>query len=319
MNMSAFWSKFALTTTLVHLLALGNLFAANSVSAFTITYGDSNTTDGNLGFESGNFDNSSSQSVWDTIGDTKVETTFKTIAPNTGNYQAVITNACPSGPTSGECVGTPGISTTKNNDTPTAPGTYNVSGSSEPVSASVEIATLQTFLGLPAEALQVPRENGTITGTRTPKEGSAITQTFTTDGDFKLSFNWNYLTNDGSDSRLGDGDFGFVTIYNNSSPQNTRGIIILDDSTGGFPTTLDSNSFATSGTYQQYTFSETYTAGTYTIGFGVVDVDGVDRSSALLVDNFNVKEIPFEFSPGFGLFLMGGCFGIDYFRRRQSS
>ena len=71
--------------------------------------------------------------------------------------------------------------------------------------------------------------------------------------------------------------------------------------------------------YAAYVSNElALTPGNYRVGFGVVDVDGTDRSSALLVDNFDMREVPFEFSPSTGLLLIASFWGINYFRRRQS-
>jgi hypothetical protein len=35
-----------------------------------------------------------------------------------------------------------------------------------------------------------------------------------------------------------------------------------------------------------------------------------------IVDNFNVRQVPFEFSPGFGLVIVAGLFGCDRLRRQ---
>ncbi len=291
------------TATITSLLTIGSLLFIDAAQAFTVTLE-------NAGFETTDL------TSWNKIGDAAANGTFTTVVPYAPNYQGVVTTACPSGTPSGECVDTSGVSTSRNDDSPTTTGAYNVSGI-EPVSASVEIGSLQTFLGLSADTLQIARENGTITGTRTPKEGSAISQTFTADGSFTLTFNWNYLTNDGNNTRFGDQDFGFVTIYDTSSDISTRDITVLSDSSGSI-TTPGGTEYTTEGTYAPYTFSETFPAGTYNIGFGVVDVDGVDRSSALLIDEVLVQEIPFEFSPTLGLILSGGIFsGLYYFKKRS--
>ena len=223
---SSMAKKFTDTVTITSLLTISSLLSLDSAQAFTVTLS-------NTDFETGNL------TGWSSTGDTGVDstsTTHTTITPYAGTYQGIITNACPSGSVSGKCVGTSGLSTSRNDDNPTSIGSYNVSGS-EPVSASVEIGTLQTFLGLSADTLQIAREGGTIaaqdnTATRTPKEGSAITQTFTVDGNFTLSFNWNYLTNDGNNSRFGDQDFAFVTIYETNSDISTREITVLSNSAG---------------------------------------------------------------------------------------
>ena len=305
------------TATITSLLTIGSFLSIDAAQAFSITYDNGNTTDGNLGFETGSFNNGSSDPVWNSTGDAGVGVTYKSVAPNDGNYQGIITTACSSNATA-ECVDSSGNTTSRKDDQPTAAGTYNFSGN-EPVSASVETPALQDFLDLNADTLQIPRENGTISGTRTPKEGSAIKQTFTTDGAFTLSFDWNFLTNDGQSNTFGNQDFGFVTIYQDGSDLGDRQITVLDDSSSSSNIASNPNSgeYLTEGTYEAYTFSQTFPAGTYTLGYGVVDVDGVDRSSALLVDNISMQEqVPFDFSPSAGLTLVAGMFGWNRLRRR---
>ncbi len=49
----------------------------------------------------------------------------------------------------------------------------------------------------------------------------------------------------------------------------------------------------------------------------MVDVDNVDRSSALLIDEiYLTQEVPFEFSPALGLLIVGGMVGCDRLRRK---
>lgn len=312
-------TKILTRITTITGLTIGSLLFIDAAQAFTITYGDNNSLDGNSGFESGSFNNRDSvpQTVWNSIGDAEVGSTYKTVAPNTGTYQGIITTACSATATT-ECVDSSGNTTSRNDDNPATAGIYNTSGN-EPVSASVEISTLQDFLGLSAGTLQIARENGTIQGTRTPKEGSAITQTFTASDAFNLSFDWNFLTNDGKSDRLGDQDFGFVTIYDNNSDIGDRNIIVLDDSSSSsnIGSEPNGNEYLTEGTYEAYTFDQTFPAGSYTLGYGVVDVDGTDRSSALLVDNISMQEqVPFDFSPSAGLALVASMFGLNRLRRR---
>ncbi|MDJ0688385.1 MAG: hypothetical protein QNJ41_07735 [Xenococcaceae cyanobacterium MO_188.B32] len=199
---------------------------------------------------------------------------------------------------------------------------------------------MQDSLGLPTGALSIKRNNsGNDNLFRTPKEGSGIYQDFSftitpedvADGKnvMQISFNWSYLTNDATDADLGAQDFGFFTVFDRSSDLNSRFINVLDDSSGNIGTPLSSgttNFQEVNTTFYDrnnlFTYQTTsLSAGIYNyrIGFGVVDVDGLDRSSALLIDNFNVREIPFEFSPGFGLMLMTGFFGINYYRRYNSN
>ena len=181
---------------------------------------------------------------------------------------------------------------------------------------------LQDFLGVDENTLNINRANGSLSGTRTPKEGSAIRQTITVDNSFNLSFNWHFLTNDANDSLFGDRDYSFVTIYDASSNIDARDIEVLADASSGLDSSLTT---FTSGTntggnglsdYELYT-SSVLPAGTYVVGLGVVDVDGVGFTSALLVDNFQIQEVPFEFSPTVGIALMLGLFGCDHLRRRR--
>jgi hypothetical protein len=296
----------------IGLLTVGNLIFTDAANAFSVTFSGTE----NLGFEN-------QYNGWTTIGDTTVQSTFQTIAPQGGSYQALITNACH------DCVDNGSIRNDDSHVSATA-STFNYSNTN-PVTASVEQTNnLQSQLGISNNALSINAKlNGSeISGVyRTPKEGSAIlSDTFTvTDGSFTLSFNWNYLTNDGASNELGDQDFSFVTIYsvdgsgepvtyytNNDSYSQ---IDVLADSTGTIPTVNDSN-FATVSGYNTYT-SGVLPAGSYRVGYGVVDVDGVDRSSGLLVDNILVQEIPFEFSPGLGLGIVAVMFGCDRLRRNR--
>jgi hypothetical protein len=173
---------------------------------------------------------------------------------------------------------------------------------------------------------------------RTSKEGSGIYQNFTvtvTQADvdsgknqLRLKFNWSYLTNDSTNSILGDQDFAFFTLYDTASNTDSRTINVLDDSSGNISYPLDSgitnfqdtNTTRYSAGNQEIYDSSSLAAGTYNyrVGFGVVDVDGSDLSSALLVDNFNVEEVPFEFSPGLGLGIVAVIFGCDRLRRIRS-
>lgn len=294
------------TVGFTSLLTLSSLLTIDSAFAFSVTFN-------NAGFEN-QYDG------WTTTGDATVQPIFQNINPTAGSSQALITNACH------YCVDGDSL---RNDDSGTKVSTFNYSNTN-PVSSTVSVPSLQTALQLDADALNILVEDGTTSYRdfyRTPKEGSGIlSDTFTvTDGDFTLSFNWNYLTNDGANGDLGDQDFSFVTIYSvdgTGSPINYYAnsdtytqIDVLSDSTGGIPTNTTNTTFDTVSGYNTYT-SGVLPAGSYRVGYGVVDVDGVDRSSALLVDNIQIQqEIPFEFSPTLGLLIVGGMIAGDRFRR----
>ena len=290
---------------LTGLATLGSSFLLiNSAAAFSVTFA-------NGGFEN-NYDS------WTTTGDASIQSTFQTISPTADTYQALITNACH------DCVDDTNSSLLRNDDPDTDVSTFNYSDIN-PVASTTGVPSLQNALNLDSDAFSIFVEDGdTVFNSfeRTPKEGSGIlSDTFTVSDTFTLSFSWNYLTNDGGSTGLGDRDFGFVTIYSVDAlgePVNffaTKDgysqIDVLADSTGTTPT-VTGNSFDTVSGYSTYT-SEALPAGDYRIGYGVVDVYNKERSSALLVDNLiftAAADVPLEFSPALGLIFMGSIFGF---------
>ena len=292
-------------TSTLGFLTFGNLFLIDAAAAFSITFSGTE----NFGFEE-QYDG------WTTFGDTTVESTFQTIAPQGGNYQALITNACH------DCVDNGSIRNDDSHVSNTA-STFNYSDTN-PITASVEQTNnLQSRLGISDNALSInARLNGSNIDDvyRTPKEGSAIlSDSFTVDESFEVSFDWNYLTNDGA-SILGNQDFSFVTITGTETASNNpvEIVIPLGDSSGTIPSDT-SNNFAEVTGYSTYT-SDILAPGTYQVGFGVVDIDNVDRSSALLVDEIYIRQpVPFAFSPTAGIAFVLGLFGCDRLRRRMNS
>ena len=328
------FSKY-LTSSLatISFLGLSILFAANSAQAFSVDYRND--------FETGGF------SDWNTSGDTSIQPaltgTYNSAAQSyhagSGN-QAVITTACSSTAytptTSGyddtECFDTQDQTQPRNDDPAANAGTFNYSGNDQ-TDANAEnsantfpanqITNLQEFLGLDANALDIPLQDGNtnIGGNRTPKEGSAIklNDTISSSVPFTISFDWMYLTNDGQDPFLGDSDYGFVLIYDESSTTSSREPIVLADSDNPTIPTItnadDAYALITSGSYT----SSLLPAGNYTVGLGVVDIEGVNRSSALLVDNFAAAAVPFEFSPSIGLGIVASMIGLNCLRRKKVS
>ena len=317
--MSIFLKNQAFCLNSVLLLALSNLFIVNPADAFSVTFE-------NAGFEgsgTGGFDG------WNTTGDTSIQSTFQSISPTAGSYQALITNACPE--TAGTLCQTSTTGEARNDDSFGSAGTFNYS-SNDQISADAGTPDLQNFFGLGDNGLSIARENGSISGFRTAKEGSGIKQDITiaiTQADvdsgmnaFKLSFNFAFLTNDGTNTLFGDQDFAFLSLYDTAGSPNN--IIVLADSDQTLSDPTNSNFVYDDTTYHtannQFSYSVSgLAAGTYTysLGFGVVDVDNIDRSSALMLDNFQIsQDVPFKFSPGLGLLIAGGMIGCDLFRRR---
>lgn len=282
--------------------------AAVAYSIAPVTNGDfqsSTTLDGSGG--------------WTGVGSTQIGGTYSGVDYNSTN-QGIVTTACPSGDFT-VCSGS------RNDDPGTTTGTFNLQ-TQDQLSASPEIAVLQSQLGLDPNSFSVFRTiNGvTYDGTggnpvlrRTPKEGSAIFQQITVNNDGSptdtlISFNYDFLTNDGAGS-LGNKDFGFISISGNGVNE----VVVLEDSVGNI-TSLSGSDYATNtNPYQSIQLERSLAPGNYTIGFGTIDVDGVGYSSALLVDDFAVEEVPFEFTPATGIALVLGLLSWKKLRQRRRS
>ncbi|MGB3534843.1 MAG: SdrD B-like domain-containing protein [Microcoleaceae cyanobacterium] len=164
-----------------------------------------------------------------------------------------------------------GIATIETNDFGSDPteGTNQALITNSDSEGVVTDADLETFLNLTPGTLD-SLGNGDVT------EGSAIAQTVTVSAGDQLSFDWNYLTNEGNESSFND--FAFISIESEDSQIIADTFSFLDVSdTGLFPQETGYNSF-------NYTFEN---GGTYTIGIGVVDVGDIGVDTGLLVDNFS--------------------------------
>lgn len=285
------------------------------------------------GFESGTF------GVWNTIGDTSIQqggpsnnngdaNDFNEIAPFAGVYHALITTACvdTSLISGGFCGNSPaGRSGQDDGENPAGRFEFSDTGVVNATAASGlgnDAYALQTFLGLSNTALEQAGSDAGV-GNRTIKEGSAIRRNFTVDGTVSVAFRWAFLTNDFDEIEAGvnvDGyggrDFGFYTLYNTSSTVGSRGINVLRESdfdtydvafdfpADVFPDDPNTVNFRYKINYQNLNLG-ILPAGTYTIGFGVVDGAGNEYTSALLIDNFDVgPEVP-EGSSLLGLLGLG--------------
>ena len=337
MYSSNFRKYLTATVASVGVLSISGLLMPNTANAFSVGYGNT-------------FDNGFAD--WNTSGDADIRDTLTGTyngvsqsyrATGTGN-QAVLTTACSGtaytptpnlGYQDTECYNTQDDTQPRNDDPNADAGRFNYSDNDQ-TDANAEFAadinnpsafpanqitTVQEFLGLSANALNIPLQDGdTIIGDeRTPKEGSAmrLNDTIVADGPFTISFNWSYLTNDGQDALLGDSDYAFVTIYDENSVRDSREPILIADSDSVTIPTMSSGDTAyaleKSGTYT----SDVLPDGNYVVGFGVVDIRGVSNSSALLIDDFQTTTaVPFEFSPTTGIGLVAGFIGLARLRRR---
>ncbi|MEZ6119877.1 MAG: lamin tail domain-containing protein [Pirellulaceae bacterium] len=127
---------------------------------------------------------------------------------------------------------------------------------------------IERFLDLERFALD-NTGNGSVT------RASAISREVTVTAGGKISFDWNFLTNDSFNL-----DFAFVTI------EGVDGVQVLANSDSKLkPST--SREFAGETGYQsfQHVFE---TAGTYKLGIGVAQQDAAVDDSAVLIDNLHV-------------------------------
>lgn len=159
-------------------------------------------------------------------------------------------------------------------------------------------ADLESFLGLTAGSL-------TSSGVT---EGSAIKQTFVANAGDILTFQWDFLTDlDPSESDYND--FAFFTLNNILNP--------LADTSNATNTNFFTRLAKETG-YQSTSYKIT-TAGTYVLGFGVVDMGDTTVNSALLVDNIKLSaastSVP-EPTSTLGLLALG-AFGISWRLRQQ--
>ena len=309
MNTALSYRRLFRTFSLATVASFAGLIAANPASAMDLFL--------NSGFEDG-LDN------WDILGDTSTQSSFQGIDPLGGDRQGLLTTSCPATPfASGECFDTQNTSNFRQDDPVggNSNRTFNSSGRDQGDANGNNFnqnGNLQNFLGLPSNSLNIPRQGSAIGGTRTPKEGSAIRQTITVEDGSIITFNWNHLTNDGTDPIFGNQDYSFVTIYNTEDDRADRTIQVLGDSTGDITSPIDESQtdFEKVDGYRFFS-SQALDAGTYVVGAGVVDVDGTGISSGLLLDDFEV--VPFDFSSTTGLFFVTGVFGLSRLRRRFKS
>lgn len=147
-------------------------------------------------------------------------------------------------------------------DFPEAAGAFNASGHD-----AVSSSTLESFSGLTAGALD---------GNDFAYEGSALKQTFSVNAGDKLSFDWNFFTNEAANASP---DFAFFSI---------NGVLTKLASSANATNASVPYAFSTG----KSTFSQTFTsAATVSLAFGVTDVTDYNVTSALWLDNVAVTSV----------------------------
>lgn len=148
------------------------------------------------------------------------------------------------------------------------------------------LETLQDTTGVNGSQLEIflGLEEGTLTNLGVT-EGSAIKQSINLKAGDKISFFWNFLT-DQDPLETDYNDFSFFVFNNLTQLADTP-----DATEINFFTRLSRE------TGYQMTSIRVQATGTYTLGFGVVDVDQTGNgdtavNSALLIDNITVTRVP---------------------------
>ncbi|MBD2773450.1 PEP-CTERM sorting domain-containing protein [Iningainema tapete] len=130
---------------------------------------------------------------------------------------------------------------------------------------------IESFLGLVPGSLDSLIVNNAI-------EGSAIQQTFTAKAGDRLSFDWNFLTNEATPNSDGFNDFAFVLINGE--------VYKLADTFSSFFSS-SANEFDTETGFN--TFSYDVTTDSITLGFGVLDTGDKMMGSGLIIDNVKLE------------------------------
>ncbi|MGB6295514.1 MAG: PEP-CTERM sorting domain-containing protein [Rivularia sp. (in: cyanobacteria)] len=177
-------------------------------------------------------------------------------------------------------------SSTAQDDFPQPAGTFNYSGNN-PVIAGTP---LETAVGLNPGDLDNDLFNAAT-------EGSAITTNLNVRQGDRLSFDWNYLTNDSFD------DYAFFVA---------NGVITrLADVSNALNSSTNFNLETGTRTFN-YTFAN---AGNYQVGIGVVDIGDFNSTSALQITNAQTEPVP-EPLTILGTAVAGG-FGVMLRRKRS--
>lgn len=141
-------------------------------------------------------------------------------------------------------------------------------------------AQLDTFSAQTVDVVQIANflniKVDTLTNIGEVFEGSAIKTTVTVKAGDILSFDWNFFTDDFR--AINYNDFAFFTVSQIGSQK-------LADTFSMFPSNLtNSTNFQNQTGFSTYTYTFSQ-AGTYNLGFGVVDVGDGAFDSGLLIDN----------------------------------
>jgi len=177
-------------------------------------------------------------------------------------------------------------SSTAQDDFPQSAGRFNYSGNS-PLAAGTP---LETAVGLNPGGLDNDVFNAAF-------EGSAITTNLNVRKGDRLSFDWNFLTNDIFD------DYAFFVA--NGVLTRLANVTNANNASSLFNSETGTKTF-------NYTFAK---AGNYQVGIGVVDIGDFSSTSALQISNAQIEPVP-EPLTILGTVVAGG-FGVMLRRKRS--
>jgi hypothetical protein len=141
---------------------------------------------------------------------------------------------------------------------------------------TASVASLELFLGISAGSLA-------SISTGDPISGSAIFQEIQGQAGDILSFSWNFLSSEEGRNN----DFAFWALADQQSADQK--VELLADTTSFDPDAFGSPTFFTEETGFYTTSYVLTSSGTFTLGFGVMDVNDVSVASGLLIDNVSVS------------------------------
>lgn len=175
------------------------------------------------------------------------------------------------------------------------------------------IEEIETTLGLSDGTLQAiadASQSGAVTN------GSVIYQSITVNAGDTLTFDWNFLTE--AAPHLSFNDFSFWSLSDESGTE----LPVAEQLGDVFQTSIPGGSavFATGTGYTSYPGYTILADGTYTLGFGVINVGGEAEVSALLVDNVritpNSAAVPEPAT--MAIWSVVGLAGLAFVRRRRN-
>jgi hypothetical protein len=216
----------------------------------------------NGGFETGDL------TGWVIIGDVSIQTSSFGSGPTENSYQAVLTN-----------------------DIIAYMDGYSSEFHVYPLSGNPGIGANDSFFGLPIGTLNsvtLPPHSGDYYEAFTTT-GSGIKQSFYGKAGQIVSFDWNYLTNDGYNY-----DYSFVSLTSSDTLfiHKLAGNLTSELWPEEGPPLVPSNTLFRDETgFNQFSFILSETCF-YTIGVGVVGVTDDIYDSGLIVDNFKITSLP---------------------------